>query len=177
MNIRLIDSGINVSAIYWNLLSHPELWNQHTTRTESPDSPHYGLDDIWARFGGSDRAVDGAPHYAEWYPSADVLGIKALCLDVMRAVGGVELGGVLITRIPAGQECRPHTDDGWHALHYQKYAIQIASAPGQKFCFENEELETRPGDLFWFNNQSKHWVKNDTPYERVTMIICIRVEG
>lgn len=176
MGIRKIDSGINVSPILWNLRLHPELWNQNTTRTESPDSPHYGLDDIWARFGGSDRAKDGLPHYAHWYGSADVLGIKPLCLDIMRAVNGVELGGVLITRIAPGKECRPHSDPGWHAQHYQKYAVQIASAPGQFFCFEGAQLETAPGDLFWFDNQQTHWVTNNTPYERITMIICIRIE-
>jgi quercetin dioxygenase-like cupin family protein len=104
------------------------------------------------------------------------LGIKPLCLDLMRAVEGVELGGVLITRIPPGAECKPHTDPGWHARRYDKYAVQITSAPGQRFHFEGESLETKPGDLFWFDNQFTHWVTNPTAYERVTLIVCIRKE-
>ena len=76
MNIRLLESGLDVSTIYWQLMSHPELWNQNRARTEDSGSPHYGLDDIWARFGGSERATDGAPHYAQWYPSAELLGVK-----------------------------------------------------------------------------------------------------
>jgi quercetin dioxygenase-like cupin family protein len=60
---------------------------------------------------------------------------------------------------------------------YEKFAVQIASAPGQAFCFEGERLETKPGDVFWFDNQHLHWVTNDTPYERVTMIVCIRKEN
>lgn len=174
--IALIGSGINVSGIYWKLLEHPEFWNEHTTRTESPDSPHHGLDDIWARFGEAERAADGEAHDSKWYPSADALGIKQICYDIMHSVQGDELGGVLITRIPAGKRCKPHTDPGWHARRYQKYALQITSAPGQKFCFEGEELETKPGDLFWFDNQYLHWVENPTNYERITMIICIRKE-
>jgi hypothetical protein len=174
MKIQLLSSGVNVSAIHWAIQSHPELWNENTIRTESPTSPHYGLDDIWARYGDTEEAMQGKPHKAVWYPSADMLGVKGICLDLMRWVGGVELGGVLITRIPAGKECQPHIDDGWHARHYEKFGIQITSAPGQKFCFEGEELETKPGDLFWFDNQYKHWVTNPTQYERITMIICIR---
>lgn len=174
--IKLISQGAHVAPFLWALQSHPELWNQHTTRTESPDSPHFGLDDIWARFGDPARASDGSPHDSFWYPAADVIGIKDFCLDLMRAVDGVELGGVLITRIPPGKECKPHTDPGWHARRYQKFGVQITSAPGQKFCFEGEELETRPGDVFWFDNQFSHWVTNPTPYERVTMIVCIRKE-
>jgi hypothetical protein len=175
--IELVSSGARVDSIYWALRAHPELWNTHTTRTADPASPHHGLDDIWARFGEEARAEDGLPHDSVWYPSADVLGIKPLCFDLMRAVCGVGLGGVLITRIPAGATCKPHKDPGWHARRYQKFGVQIASAPGQKFCFDNEELETKPGDVFWFDNQHTHWVTNDTPYERVTMIVCIRKDG
>lgn len=177
MKIDLLQQGLPVAPIYWALLEHPELWNQNKTRTESPDSPHHGLDDIWARYGDPSRAVDGLPHDAFWYPSADVLGVKALCLDIMRAVDGIELGGVLITRIPPGAKCKPHTDPGWHARRYEKYGVQITSAPGQKFCFEGESLETKPGDLFWFDNQYSHWVTNPTQYERVTMIVCIRKDA
>lgn len=177
MKIELLQSGLPVAPICWALQQHPELWNQHAARTADPASPHHGLDDIWARYGDPARATDGAPHDSFWYPAADLLGIKPLCLDLMRAVDGAELGGVLITRIPPGAMCKPHVDPGWHARRYDKFAVQIASSPGQRFHFEGESLETKPGDLYWFDNQFKHWVTNDTPYERVTMIVCIRKEA
>lgn len=177
MKINLITRGLNVAPIAWALREHPELWNRNTARTEDPASPHHGLDDIWARYGDAERAVDGQPHDSKWWPAADVLGIKPMCFDLLRAVEGVELGGVLITRIPAGREVKPHTDPGWHARRYEKFAVQIESAPGQRFCFEGEELETKPGDVFWFNNAHTHWVTNPTNYERVTMIACIRREA
>ena len=87
------------------------------------------------------------------------------------------LGGVLITKIPAGMECKPHVDGGWHAGHYEKYGIQIASAPGQRFCFEGESLETRPGDVFWFDNSHTHWVTNDTEHDRITLIVTLKRGG
>jgi hypothetical protein len=177
MKIEHILSSLNVAPIYWKLQQHPELWNQHRARTESQDSPHHGLDDIWCRFGDPEKAKDGLPHDSFWYPSSDLLGIKEMCFDLMRSVRGVELGGVLITRIPAWASCKPHTDPGWHARRYEKYGVQITSAPEQKFCFDGEQLETKPGDVFWFDNQFTHWVTNDTPYERVTMIVCIRKEN
>ena len=173
-NIKLITEGINVNPIHWAILKHPEYWNENNSRTIDKESPHYGLDDIWARFGEKENAVDGLPHDSKWYPCSDVLGIKPLVFDIFRLVEGVELGGVLITRIPAGKSCKPHTDPGWHARRYEKYAVQITSAPNQKFCFEGEELETKSGDVFWFDNKYEHWVTNPTPYDRITMIICIR---
>lgn len=174
--IKLISRGLNVAPIYWALQSRPYLWNENPSRTESPESPHHGLDDIWARF-VSPELDASTPQESIWYPSADVLGVKEICLNIMHAVGGTELGGVLITRIPAGKECKPHTDPGWHARKYQKFAVQITSAPGQEFCFEDGKLETMPGDLFWFDNQYLHWVTNPTSYERITMIVCIRKEN
>jgi len=176
VKIERIASGLNVAPILWALQEHPELWNTQRARTEDPRSPHHGLDDIWARYGEPGDAETGQPHESRWWPAADILGIRPMCHDLMRAVEGVELGGVLITRIPAGREVKPHTDPGWHARRYEKYGVQIASAPGQRFCFEGEDLETRPGDVFWFDNAYTHWVTNPTNYERITMIVCIRKE-
>ena len=172
--IKLISQGANVNPIHWAILEHPELWNEHNARTSDEASPHFGLDDIWARFGDDIDAVTGKAHDAKWYPSADILGIKPLVYDLFRAVEGVELGGVLITRISAGKSCKPHEDHGWHARRYEKFGVQITSAPNQKFCFDGEELETKAGDIFWFDNQYTHWVTNPTPYDRISMIVCIR---
>lgn len=171
--IKLLASGINVHPILWALQSHPELWDQNAARTENPDSPHYGLSDIWARYAAP--GVNGAePHESVWYPNADLLPIKDLVYSIMGAVQGDQLGGVLITKIPPGKQCRPHVDNGWHAQHYEKFGLQIQSSPGQAFCFDDEQLETKPGDLFTFDNSYNHWVTNDTPYDRITMIVCIR---
>jgi hypothetical protein len=43
--------------------------------------------------------------------------------------------GVLITRIKPGQICKPHTDPGWHARYYDKFAVQIEAAPEQCVSF------------------------------------------
>lgn len=174
--LKLITSGATVAPIYWALHQNPQLWNTITSRTNHEASPHRELDDIWVRFGEPERAVDDRAHDAHWYPDADVLGVRGLCYDVMRHVHGVELGGVLITRIPPGKQCYPHTDTSWHAKRYSKFGVQITSAPGQTFHVEDEVLETKPGDIFQFDNSFSHWVLNPTNYERVTMVVCVRQE-
>lgn len=173
MKIELVHSGVNVAPMLWALQSHPELWDQHTTRTESKDSPHHGLHDIWARY--AEPGVDGAkPHESVWYPCADLLPVRELVYPLMVAFQGDQLGGVLITKIPPGKVCKPHHDDGWHAKYYEKFAIQIQSSPGQAFHFDGESLESKPGDVYWFDNSFTHWVTNDSPYDRITLIACIR---
>lgn len=173
--IKHIASGINVAPLLWALQANPQLWNENTLRTKDPASPHHGLDDIWVRYAAN--GIDGSqPHDSVWHGCADLLPIKNMVMQLFTAVGGTRLGGVLITRIPAGKECKPHTDPGWHARFYEKYAIQIQSAPKQKFCFDGEELEPMPGDVYWFDNAHTHWVTNPTAYDRITLIVCINKE-
>ncbi len=173
MKIQLLSSGVNVAPLLWALQEHPELWDQHTARTEHPSSPHHGLSDIWARYAAPGEDPKG-PHESIWYEAANLLPVRELVYPMLAAFGGTRLGGVLITKIPAGKECKPHTDPGWHARYYEKFAIQVQSAPGQEFCFEGESLVTRPGDVFWFDNAHLHWVTNPTRYDRITLIACIQ---
>ncbi|MGC3944594.1 MAG: aspartyl/asparaginyl beta-hydroxylase domain-containing protein [Chryseolinea sp.] len=181
-NLNLMPFRFDVADLAAQLDVHPELWNQHTARTENPASPHFGLDDIWVRFNnagnydpskGLQRFAD--EHQSEWYPCVEQLpAARALIDSLLEAIGGGQLGGVLITRIPSGRMCRPHRDSGWHAESHDKYAVQIKSAPGQEFCFVGESLDAKPGDVYTFNNLETHWVVNPTEHERITLIVCVR---
>jgi hypothetical protein len=170
----LVPHKFDVGPLHWAIRENPHLWNEHTQRTESPESPHHGLDDIWLRFGAPEEGRLQGSHESHWYPAADVLPVKDICDKIMKDYDGRVLGGVLLTRIRAGKECRPHIDNGWHAREYEKFAVQIESAPGQKFHFEESELESRPGDLYTFDNAYLHWVRNPTEYDRITLIVCIK---
>lgn len=173
--IKLVATGVDVRPMLAALQAHPELWDQHPARTENPSSPHHGLSDIWARFAAS--GVDGSlAHESVWYPCADSLPIRGLVYPLMSLVHGDRLGGVLITKIPAGKQCKPHSDQGWHARYYKKFAVQLAADPGQAFHFEGEHLVTKPGDVFSFDNAFTHWVTNPTPHDRITVIACIKTD-
>jgi quercetin dioxygenase-like cupin family protein len=94
---------------------------------------------------------------------------------VTEGLGPHELGGVLITHIPPGEGVAPHIDTGWHAeYYYDKYAVQLQGNKDQGFCFEGLTISAEPGQVYWFNNQKKHWVYNDSNEDRMTMIICVR---
>ena len=179
-SIQHLSSGLNVAPLVYQLARHPELWNQHTMRTEAYGTPHRKVDDIWARynpwrnFTGDVKAFN-AEHVSEWYPCVHFIPAAwSLARQVMRKVGGKVLGGVLLTRIPPGGEVRPHVDTGWHAGHYEKYAVQVKGNKDQAFCFEDAELRPEPGDLYTFDNSKLHWVINDSGTERITLIVCIK---
>jgi uncharacterized RmlC-like cupin family protein len=103
--------------------------------------------------------------------------LKETAKTVLEIVGGTELLGVLITKIPPGESVKPHVDSGWHALNTDKYGLSIQANDEQAFCFEHQELKTKPGDLFWFYNQHKHWVVNNSNEDRITIIFCVKKES
>lgn len=175
---RLAPISLNVEPIAQALAANPQLWDQHRMRTESPNSPHREANDIWVRYNAIENftTIDdfNGPHESSWYPAADLLHVKPFVLDIMRLVEGTQLGGVLITRIPPGKQVYPHIDRGWHARYYEKYAVQIRGNDKQAFRFDDEELVTRTGDFYSFDNSFRHHVVNDSYEDRITMIICIR---
>jgi hypothetical protein len=177
--IALLGEGFDVQPMVDAIHAHPELWNEHRIRTQNYGGPHSKLSDIWVRYNDfanfeGDRVAFNDKHESVWYPVADVLPVRSLVMQLMAYVGGTRLGGVLITKIPAHEQCLPHVDRGWHATYYEKFAIQLAANDKQAFHFDGESLVTRPGDVFWFDNAFTHWVTNDSDEDRMTLICCIR---
>lgn len=176
--IRFLESGLPIEDVLKSISEHPDVWNRHTIRT-GHYGPHRSISDIWCRYNDirnfdGDRERFNGPHESIWYPAADEIGVKPLVEDVVQRVGGKKLGGVLITKIPAHENCMPHVDRGWHAEYYEKFAVQLASNDQQAFHFDGVHLVTKPGDLFWFDNSKTHWVTNPSDEDRMTLIICIR---
>ncbi len=170
--------GFNVQPLVEQLEAAPWLWNSIDLRTASPASPHRELSDIWVRYTSVEDAKVDAPRPLVWHEAAAHLpAVFPIAYAIMERARATELGGILITRIPPGATCHPHADTGWHAKRYEKFAVQVKSAPGQAFCFEGESLCAAPGDVYWFDNAHEHWVVNSTDQERITLIVCVRAAG
>ncbi len=178
--LELMPFEVDVRPLVTQLAARPELWNDFDMRTNHPASPHRDMDDIFVRYNArenytGDRQAFNERHDAVWWDAANHLPwARKIAFDLMHHVEGEQLGMVLITRLPAGERCYPHTDQGWHARHYDKYAVQIASAPGQSFHVEHDSLSAAPGQVYRFVNSLTHWVENDSDEDRMTMIVCIR---
>jgi hypothetical protein len=179
MHLELMPWRFDVTPLVAELKAHSELWDEFPFRTTPSQSPHRDMSDIVVRCNArenfSDRESFGLPHESVWYPNTEKLpSVLPIVFDLMRYVDGERLGMVLITRLPAGKQCHPHIDQGWHPNFYDKYAVQIASAAGQSFHVDTEMLSAEPGECYRFNNAISHWVINDSDKERITMIVCIR---
>lgn len=174
-SIRLLASQLDTSPIAFDLATHPEVWDTIRLRTTGPSTPHVGASDVWVRYADTYPPAPG-PHESVWYPAAAALpSIRLAAHALMYQLQGERLGGILVTRVRAGQRIAPHTDNDWHANYYDKFALQVAAHPQQRFCYHGESLVTAAGDLYWFENQSEHWVENPSPVDRITVIFCIRL--
>lgn len=180
MKIWRLPIAFDVSGVVREIAATPQLWNAFSLRTKAYE--HSDVSDIWVRYNAwenysGDIAAFNGTHDSSWYPAiAHLPSLRPILFDLMRLLEGERLGGVLITKIPAHGQCRPHRDGGWHAGYYRKVAIQLASATGQAFCFEGESLSAAPGEVYSFRNEFTHWVTNDSDEDRMTLIVCIKSE-
>ena len=175
-NIRLLPERYDVAPLRAELAAHPNIWGRYPWRTEHPRSPHRDATDIWVRYNSIENLGPrfNDEHEPIWYPVCESIpAAKALALQVFESVGG-KFGGVLITKIPPAKQVYPHIDMGWHALYYEKIAIQVQGNERQAFHFEDGSLSPKSGASFWFNNQASHWVTNDSDEDRISLIVCIR---
>lgn len=166
------------------LKDHSELWNQRQERIAAP--PFTETQDIWVR-ANDDRpfregrkpwGVFNDPHWPIWYETAKILtGVEPLVHELMAQVHGEHLGSVLITRIPAGCQVKPHKDSGWHAtFHNCKVYVPLWS---NERCWNHagtERVNMLPGEAWSFNNLIQHSVINQGDTDRVTLIISMKVK-
>ena len=179
-NFFKIAEGINVLPLQMALIRQPELFGKHKQRAQAYGSPHTEMSDIWVRYNAienleKDPSTFNDEHDSVWYPAYYALPqIRPIVFWLMAHVEGERLGGVLITKIPAGGKIAPHVDRGWHAEYYDKYYIPIQNDEGAVFCFEDGIISPKLGDIYWFRNDNPHWVENNSSRDRIAMIVCIR---
>lgn len=173
-----IAENVDVIPLLHSLAQNPDLWNENSLRTEYPESPHHEADDIWVWFNKQhDNPADTVDDiqtvpYRAW----DALKpIRPLVFDLMRRVEGVQLGRVIISRLPPGGVIAPHKDEGAPASFYTRYQLALQSGPGCLFHIEDETVNFRSGDLYWIDNRSTHSVVNNSSDDRIALVMDVRL--
>lgn len=181
-HLQKIASGVDVLPLLLAVKQHPELWDQFTPRKIAPESPHTAMQDIWVRYNDIRNFADGDlsrfndPHYPVWYPAYDALPqIRPIIFGLMARVEAVQLGGVLITKIPPGGRIESHVDRGWHVEHYNtKLYVVLQSNPQCLNRVEDEVVSMQAGEVWYFDNTREHEVVNNGDDDRITLIVCTR---
>lgn len=169
----------SVNAVVAELDAQPELWNQHTMRKGA--YVHSAVDDIWVRYrdlaelkGRTQKQFIDQVHTCVWYPAWKALpSLLPLVFGLANVILATQIGGILITRIPAGHRVGPHSDLGFNARHYRKFCICLKANEGQSFEFDGEKMLAISGEAFEFDNRFEHWVENPTDEERMSLIVSL----
>lgn len=179
-NFLKIASGIDVLPLAIALQMHPELWDEHNERKEFENSSHKCTSDIWVRYNDPKNLSKGydkytSEHDSVWHPAAAKLPqLRPIIFGLMDRCEATRLGGVLITRIPAGGHVLPHADRGWHPEYFDlKVYVPIHSNPHCVNRVADEKVVMAPGDAWYFNNLKEHEVINGGDTERITLIVCM----
>ena len=160
-NFVKIAAGVETLPLMLDLYRQPELWDQHAARTYG--GPFVGTNDIWLRFRAWDELTSAdafaEPHVPVFYPAWHALPhLRPIVFGLMSRVEAVQLGGCLITRVPAGGQVAPHDDRGrWHSEWFQTKAyLPLATNPG---CFNtcgDERVVMNVGEAWLFDNLKSH---------------------
>lgn len=173
-NFLKIAENVDMTPVSHALALNGYLWNQNTLRTIHDHTAHAEADDIWLMFndlsGGFNNDIQTIP-----YPAWDVLKpLRAMVLDLMRRVDGVQLGRVIVTRLKPGASITPHVDSGAPAEFYARYQIAIQSLPGALFQIGEEVINFRSGEVWLIDNTQEHSVVNNSADDRIVCIVDIR---
>jgi Aspartyl/Asparaginyl beta-hydroxylase len=181
-NFHLLGAGIDVSALNLELYRQSELWNQHRARTNGPGS-FTDTDDIWCRFRPAHELVSPESYVERfdlvWYPAWHALPhLRPIVFGLMARCEAVQLGGVLITRVPAGRQVKPHDDRGrWHPEWFatKAYVPLMTNNRCVSTC-DGESVVMEAGSAWAFDNLKTHSTVNDGNSDRVTLIVSLRCE-
>jgi Aspartyl/Asparaginyl beta-hydroxylase len=156
-------------------------FDKHPYRRIGPNSPHAQMTDIWVRYQDMQEILRGESakqnHESVWYPVVERLpSVRKIAFTLMSFLDGERLGGILVTKLPPGGRILPHADGGWHASYYDKFYVPITAPEGSYMGFEDGNIVSKPGQVWWFDNSNLHWVENPSQQERISMIVCIRTD-
>jgi hypothetical protein len=191
-NFMRLGTGLNVAPLTLAIARRPELWKEDTYLRHYPQGPFGMVDSIMLRFPekvvfeGDDAEEKLALYKANRLPGFDqhesidypayalLPEARELVMPLFAAVRGERLGRVMINRIAPGGVIYPHPDTPEHCAYYKRFHIVLQSAEGVKFRAGDEWAYWETGSAFWFRNDLEHEVLNESPVDRIHMVIDAR---
>lgn len=181
-HFKRIANGIDVSHAVEDIRRHPELWRQITDRQNYAGSSHKDTETIFLRWCAGQSLVAAFTEIpAIDYPALGFLPKVFLlvyeALKLVKADRPERIGRVIIARLKPGGFITPHIDEGAYADHYERFHVSLESDGGNAFMAGDpstgcgEFVHMRPGELWWFNHKTSHWVANGSDTPRTHLII------
>jgi mannose-6-phosphate isomerase-like protein (cupin superfamily) len=177
---QLIAAGIDTVPLMLELARNADLWDANPERRTYPGSPHRDMVDITARYMPHDQvtlATRATEHRNVFWPAWHRLpALRPLVFSLMTRCQAVELGSIIITKLPPGKSILPHSDAGsWSASHYNCKAHVAVAGLARVQCAD-ETCVFNAGEVWTFDNLQVHSVQNVGGSDRISVIVSMRAE-
>jgi len=172
-NIRIIQTGIDVSKIIEQLEQYPEDWGsqKNIKDTEQLDSNKYTVtvDVLQLIIGGITKEGEyvGNTEICIQTPAyekhTEILNYLGKYFKKLRRCGFLAL--------PVGEMVGSHIDEGTYYLTKDRYHLSIQGK--YEYTVGEETVIVEPGTLFWFNNKLPHKAVNIGDNVRITFVFDV----
>lgn len=180
MRFVQLASGIDTTPVLLELLRNADLWDRNPMRRLTEGSPHAEMRDIFVRY-MPEADITSETRRSEhrnvfWQAWHALPSLRPMVFALMSRVQAVELGSILITKLPPGGEIHLHSDAGsWGPTFYNTKAhVQLVGT--SVTTVEGEAFLQKQGDVITFDNLLMHGIKNVGENDRITLIVSMRVE-
>lgn len=175
-NIKVIDTGIDVSEVLAQLKQYPDDWNAARKMAGVENVvDKYGFPEVSA---GVLQLVMGAIERPDQY-----VGDSELCAPtpafyhhtaILNIVGHYfrDISRCAFLSLPVGGSVGTHIDIGSYYQTRDRYHLSIQGK--YKYHVGDEEIIIDPGMLVWFNNKLPHGTENLGDEVRITFVFDIK---
>lgn len=80
---------------------------------------------------------------------------------------------VRLSHLPPGGKILPHHDDCGFQVGLLRLHIPLETHPDVELVIGDEKFNWIPGELWWGNFSRVHWVYNNSPIERIHLVIDV----
>jgi mannose-6-phosphate isomerase-like protein (cupin superfamily) len=173
-------SGADVVPVMLELNRADHLWDRNPERRLYPGTPHAAMTDITVRYmpeADVTTETRRAEHRNVFWPAWHALpSLRPMVFALMTRVQAIELGSILITKLPPGKMIEPHSDKGnWAPCYYNCKCHITVSGTALVRC-EDDAVNMTVGTIWTFDNLLVHSVENNGDCDRIVIIVSMRCE-
>ena len=175
-NIRVLETGIDVSGVLAQLKAHPEDWGAQRNIEGSHNVMNdYGFPEVEA---GVLQLVMGAVDTPEQYVGDSEICVATAAFHHHTGVLGIlaryfrNVSRCAFLSLPVGGKVGTHVDIGDYYLTRDRYHLSIQGK--YKYHVGDEEIVIEPGMLVWFNNKLPHGTENVGDEVRITFVFDVK---
>jgi hypothetical protein len=116
-------------------------------------------------------------HRNVFWPAWHALpALRPMVFALMTRVQAVELGSILITKLPPGKMIQPHSDAGNWAPEWYHCKCHITLAGSALVRCDDDAATFGTGSIWTFDNLLTHSIENVGDCDRIVCIVSMRCE-